>query len=100
MRCRRPLQGQKRAFPIRFGEVGPVLLFDEKTLLGQPPHDACVLDGNILSLDPAKLAYLLPERLQADRVTGSSAWIQVTYAGDFSCLLRVGRRARSKEQRE
>src|SRR5262249_16923858 len=25
----------------RFGEVGPVLLFDEKTLLGQPPHDAC-----------------------------------------------------------
>src|SRR5262245_15621163 len=35
------LQGQKRAFPIRFGEVGPVLLFDEKTLLGKPPHDAC-----------------------------------------------------------
>src|SRR4030095_8815986 len=33
--------GQKRAFPIRFGEVGPILLFDEKTLLGQPPHDAC-----------------------------------------------------------
>lgn len=24
-----------------FGEVGRVLLFDEKPLLGQPPHDAC-----------------------------------------------------------
>ena len=53
-------------------------------LLGKP-----VLDGDILSLDPAKLAQLLPERLQEDRATGSSAIIQETYAEDFSCLLRV-----------
>ena len=32
-----------------------------------------VLDGDILSLDPAKLAQLLPERLHEDRATGSSA---------------------------
>jgi hypothetical protein len=32
-----------------------------------------VLDGDILSLDPSKLAYLLPERLQADLNTGSSS---------------------------
>ena len=32
-----------------------------------------VLDGDILSLDPSKLAQLLPERLQEDRDTGSSA---------------------------
>jgi hypothetical protein len=29
------LQGQKRAFPIRFGEIGHALLFDEKTVFGQ-----------------------------------------------------------------
>ncbi len=48
-----------------------------------------VLDGDILSLDPAKLAQLLPKRLHEDRATGSSAWIQETYAEDFSCLLRL-----------
>ena len=32
-----------------------------------------VLDGDILSLNPAKLAQLLPERLHEDRATGSSA---------------------------
>ena len=32
-----------------------------------------VLDGDILSLNPAKLAQLLPERLQEDRDTRSSA---------------------------
>src|SRR5262249_18516662 len=51
-----------------------------------------MLDGDILSLDPAKLAHLLPERLQADRATGSSAILQVTYAGNFPCLLRLGKR--------
>ena len=56
-------------------------------LLGKP-----VLDGDILSLNPSKLAQLLPERLQEDRATGSSACIQETYAGDFPCLLRVGGR--------
>ena len=34
------MQGRKRVFPIRFGQVGPVLLFDEKTVLGQQAHDA------------------------------------------------------------
>ena len=34
------LQGQKRVFPIRFGEVGHALLFDEKPKTGQQPHDA------------------------------------------------------------
>ena len=56
-----------------------------RLLLGKP-----VLDGDILSLDPSKLAQLLPERLHEDRATGSSAWIQETYAGDFPCLLRLG----------
>ena len=49
-----------------------------------------VLDGDILSLDPSKLAQLLPERLHEDRATRSSAFIQETYAEDFPCLLRVG----------
>src|SRR6266481_1028437 len=51
-----------------------------------------VLDGDILSLNPSKLAQLLPERVQEDRATGSSASIQETYAGDFSCPLRLGKR--------
>ena len=48
-------------------------------LLGKP-----VLDGDILSLNPSKLAQLLPERLQEDGDTGSSASIQETYAEDFA----------------
>ena len=59
-------------------------------LLGKP-----VLDGDILSLNPAKLAQLLPERLHEDRATGSSACIQETYAEDFSCLLRLDRNDKS-----
>ena len=42
-------------------------------------------------------AHLLPERVQEDRATRSSACIQETYAGDFSCLLRASERARRKE---
>jgi hypothetical protein len=34
-------------------------------------------------------AHLLPECLQEDRATGSSAPIQETYAEDFSRLLRL-----------
>ena len=56
-------------------------------LLGKP-----VLDGDILSFNPSKLAQLLPKRLQEDRDTGSSAIIQETYAEDFPCLLRLGRK--------
>ena len=56
-----------------------------------------VLDGEILSLNPSKLAHLLPERLQEDRATGSSAWIQETYAKDFPCLLRLSGTAKRKE---
>ena len=48
-----------------------------------------VFDGEILSLDPSKLAQLLQERLHKDRDTGSSAPIQETYAEDFPGLLRV-----------
>jgi hypothetical protein len=47
-------------------------------LLGKP-----VLDGDILSLDPAKLAQLLPERVHEHGATGNSALIQETYAEDF-----------------
>jgi hypothetical protein len=54
-------------------------------LLGKP-----ILDGDILPLDPSKLAHLLAERLQEPCHTRSSAWIQETYAGDFPRLLRVG----------
>jgi hypothetical protein len=62
-------------------------------LLGKP-----IIDGDILSLNPSMLAHLLPERLQEDRNTRSSAIIQETYAEDFSCLLRVGGNAKRKEQ--
>jgi hypothetical protein len=35
------------------------------------------------------LTQLLPEYVHHDRHTGSSAWIQETYAGNFPCLLRI-----------
>src|SRR4030095_6086189 len=47
-----------------------------------------VLDRNILSFNPPKLAQLLPERLHEDRAAGSSAIIEETYAEGFSRLLR------------
>jgi hypothetical protein len=50
-----------------------------------------ILDGEILPLDPPKLAHFLTERLHQHRATRSSAWIQKTYAGDFCRLLRVGK---------
>jgi hypothetical protein len=62
-------------------------------LLGKP-----VLDGDIFSLDPAKLSHLLPERVHEDRATGSSAIIQETYAEDLSCLLRVCPRPTHRER--
>jgi hypothetical protein len=40
----------------------------------------------------------LAESLHEDRATRSSAWIQVTYAGDFRRLLRGGGQAKRKEQ--
>jgi len=49
-----------------------------------------ILDGDVFSFNPSKLAHLLQERLHEDRATSSSAIIQVTYAEDFSGLLRVG----------
>jgi hypothetical protein len=42
-----------------------------------------VLDGDIFSLNPSKLAQLLPEGLHETRPTGSSACIQETYAETF-----------------
>jgi hypothetical protein len=56
-----------------------------------------VLDGDILSLNSAELAQLLPERLREDRTTGSSVSIQVTYAWDFLRLLRFGYDSSSKQ---
>src|SRR5262249_20379173 len=63
-----------------------------KLLLGKP-----ILDVDVFSFNPSKLPHLLPERLQADHATGSSAIIQETYAGDFSCLLCLGWKAKSQE---
>ncbi len=40
----------------------------------------------------------MKKRLQENRYTRSCAPIQETYAGDFSCLLRVGGNAKRKEQ--
>jgi hypothetical protein len=48
-----------------------------------------VLDGDILSLDPAKFGQLLPECVYQDRSARSSALIEETYAKNFPCLLRV-----------
>jgi len=57
-----------------------------------------ILDGEILSFNPAKLAQLLPERVHEDRATRSSAWIQVTDAEDFRWVLRVGGEAKSQDE--
>ena len=47
-----------------------------------------VLDGDILSLDPSKLAEFLSQRFPKDGTTRSSARIQDSHAEDFSRLLR------------
>jgi len=44
-------------------------------------------------LNPSKLAQLLPECIDENRQTRSSAWIQETYAEDFPRLLRLGERS-------
>src|SRR5262249_2217971 len=61
-------------------------------LLGRP-----ILDGDILSLNPAKLAQFLSKRLQGGRHTGSSAIMQEPYAGDFPCRLRADGRPKRQE---
>jgi hypothetical protein len=61
-------------------------------LLGKP-----VLNGDVFSFNPSKLAQLLPKRLQEDRDTSSSAVIQVTYAEDFARLLRLNWNAQHNE---
>ena len=53
------------------------------------PLRESVLDGDVFPFNPAKLAQLLPERLQEARDTRSSACIEETDAEDFSCLLRL-----------
>jgi hypothetical protein len=57
-----------------------------------------VLNGDILSFNPAKLVQLLPERIDENRHTRRSAIIQETDAKDFSRLLRVGGNAKREEQ--
>jgi hypothetical protein len=49
-----------------------------------------VLDGNVLSFNPSKLAELLRKRVYENRATGRSGSLQVTDAEDFSRLLRRG----------
>src|SRR5205085_351157 len=56
-----------------------------------------VLDGEILSLNPSKLAHFLQERVHEDRAAGRTREIQVTDAEDFSRLLRLNQRAKRKE---
>ena len=58
-----------------------------------------VLDRNILSLNPSKLAQLLPERINEDHATRSSAIIQETYAEYSSWLLRLGEMDESQNKR-
>jgi hypothetical protein len=57
-----------------------------------------ILNGDILSLNPPKLAQLLAERLQKSCHTRSSASIQKTYAEDFSRLLRACPRPDQRER--
>jgi len=61
-------------------------------LLGKP-----VFNGEIFPLVPAKFAQLLPERLQADCLTGSGAIVQIPDTKDFSRLLRGGGNAKGME---
>ena len=56
-----------------------------------------VLDGDILSLYPSKLAQLLPEHVHEHRAAGSITWIQETYAGNFPRLLRLRPRPAHRE---
>jgi hypothetical protein len=64
-----------------------------KLLLCKP-----VLDGDILSLNPPKLAQLLSERFQEDRAAGSSAIIQKADAEHFSRRLRLCPRPAHRER--
>src|SRR5215831_7040917 len=56
-----------------------------------------ILNGDILSFDPAQLVQLLPERVHHDRHTGSIAWIQEPDAEDFPRLLRLNWNAQRNE---
>src|SRR5262245_34438581 len=56
-----------------------------------------VLDGDILSLNPAKLAQLLTKRTYEGRAAGSGAIEQENDSEDFPCLLRGGSNAQRKE---
>jgi len=48
-----------------------------------------VLQSDVFSFNPAKLAQLLPKRIDKDRHPRSSAWIQESYAEYSSWLLRL-----------
>src|SRR5262245_10806657 len=60
-------------------------------------HCKPILAGDILSVDPAELAQLLPECVHHDRHTGRRAWVQETDAENFPCLLRVSGNTKRKE---
>src|SRR5262249_51734070 len=85
---RRPRGRSHDDIDLKTNQVCGKLRQTLKLLLGKP-----VLDGDIVTLDPSKLAHLLPERIHEDRATRSSACIQVTNAGDFACLLRLSERS-------
>src|SRR6185437_4813350 len=57
-----------------------------------------VLDGDVFSFNPAKLAQLLPEGPYEHRHTRSSAIVQETDAENFPHLLRMSRNAKRHEQ--
>ena len=63
-----------------------------RVLFGKP-----ILNGDVFSFNPAKLAQLLPERLHENRATSSSACIQETDAEDFS-RSAARRRGTAKQQ--
>ena len=78
---------------LKTNQVRHQLRYPFRPLLGKP-----VLDGDILSLNPSKLAELLQEHLQQPCHTSSSASIEETDAEDFPCLLRLGERSRSQKK--
>jgi hypothetical protein len=84
--------GDHDQIDLKTNQVRRKLRYALRLLLGKS-----ILDGDVFSFNPSKLAQLLPKRLQEDCLTGSSAIIQEPYAGNFPCLLRVNGTAKRKE---
>jgi hypothetical protein len=61
-------------------------------LIGKP-----ILDGDVLSFDPSKIAHFLPERFQETNASRSTGYSEESYAGNFFCLLRLCPRPAERE---